>query len=197
MLSVFEFAAESRVEVGTGKSRRFRRAGRVPAVLYGGGKSPLLLSLNHNEVIKRLEHESVYSHILDVVVDGVAEKAVLKAVQRNPSKFQVLHMDFLRVNAGELLRAKVPLHFINESTCIGVKKGGVANHVLTEIEVECFPGELPDFVEVDLVDLDINETCHLSNLKLPAGVRVVALSQGEDHDLSVVSILPSRSGDAG
>jgi large subunit ribosomal protein L25 len=197
MLSLFEFAAESRVDVGTGKSRRFRRAGRVPAVLYGGGKSPLLLSLNHNEVIKRLEHESVYSHVLDIVVDGVAEKAILKAVQRNPSKFQVLHMDFLRVSAGELLRAKVPLHFINESISVGVKKGGVANHVLTEVEVQCLPGVLPDFIEVDLVSLDVNETCHLSDLKLPDGVKIIALSQGEDHDLSVVSILPSKSGDAG
>lgn len=192
MSGVFEFVAESRVGSGKGAARSARRRGGVPAVIYGGHKEPQMLLLNHNEVIKHLDHEAVYSHVLDVTVDGRTEKAILKAVQRNPARFQILHLDFLRVAVGEFLRVHVPLHFVNESSSVGGKKGGVAMHAMVDIEVSCLPDDLPDFIEVDLLDLDIGETLHLSQIKLPAGLEIVALAQGEDHDLPVVSMIASK-----
>jgi len=193
MLSVFEFVAESRGRAGTSESRRIRRRGDVPAVLYGGHKEPQMLTLNHNEVIKHLEHESVYSHVLDVTVDGVTEKAVLKAVQRNPVRFQVLHMDFQRVEMGEALKVHVPLHFINENNSVGGKKGGIAAHSMVDVEVTCLPGDLPEFIEVDMINLDVGGTLHLSDLVLPKGVSIVALTHGPEHDLPVVSMMASKA----
>ncbi|MCF7986036.1 MAG: 50S ribosomal protein L25/general stress protein Ctc [Methylovulum sp.] len=192
MSGVFEFVAESRVGSGKGAARSARRQGAVPAVIYGGHKEPQMLLLNHNEVIKHLDHEAVYSHVLDVTVDGRTEKAILKAVQRNPARFQILHLDFLRVEMGELLRVHVPLHFVNEASSVGGKKSGVAMHAMVDIEVSCLPNNLPDFIEVDLSGLDIGETLHLSEIKLPEGLEIIALAQGEDHDLPVVSMIASK-----
>jgi len=194
MANVFEFIAESRGKSGTGAARGIRRQGNVPAILYGGEKEPEMLVLNHNEVIKHLEHEAVYSHVLDVKVDGRTEKAILKGVQRNPAKFQVMHLDFMRVSMSHAIRVHVPLHFINESTSIGGKKGGVAAHSLVDVEVSCLPSALPEYIEVDMAKLDIGESLHLSDLVLPAGIEIVALAQGPEHDLSVVSMMPSKGG---
>ncbi|WP_026223769.1 50S ribosomal protein L25/general stress protein Ctc [Methylosarcina fibrata] len=194
MANVFEFIAESRGKSGTGAARGIRRQGNVPAILYGGEKEPEMLVLNHNEVIKHLEHEAVYSHVLDVKVDGRTEKAILKGVQRNPAKFQVMHLDFMRVSMSHAIRVHVPLHFINESTSIGGKKGGVAAHSLVDVEVSCLPSALPEYIEVDMAKLDIGESLHLSDLVLPAGIEIVALAQGSEHDLSVVSMMPSKGG---
>lgn len=193
MSNVFEFVAESRADSGKGAARRSRRKGNVPAILYGGHSEPQMLELNHNEVIKHLEHEAVYSHVLDVTVDGKTEKAILKGVQRNPAKFQVLHLDFLRVDMSEAVKVHVPLHFINEAQCIGFKKGGVPTHSMVDVEVSCLPSALPEFIEVDLTSLDVGASLHLSDLVLPNGVEVVALQQqGEGHDLPVVSISATR-----
>ncbi len=153
-----------------------------------------MLVLNHNEVIKHLEHEAVYSHILDVTIDGKTEKAVLKGVQRNPAKFQIMHLDFMRVSMSEAIKVHVPLHFVNESTSVGGKKGGVAAHSLVDVEVSCLPGALPEFIEVDLANLDIGASIHLSDLVLPAGIEIVALVQGPEHDLPVVSMMPGKTG---
>lgn len=193
MSNVFEFVATSRGQSGTSEARRIRRNGNVPAILYGGHQAPQMIEINHNEVVKHLAHEAVYSHILDVTVDGRTEKAILKGVQRHPAKVQVLHLDFMRVDMSEVIKAHVPLHFINETTSVGVKKGGVATHTMTDVEVSCLPANLPEFIEVDLATLDVGQSVHLSDLALPAGVSLTALAQGADHDLSVVSISAAKA----
>lgn len=189
MSSVFEFVAESRVKTGKNAARCVRRNGQVPAIIYGGKAGPRTLVLSHNEVIKHLGHEAVYSHVLDIVIDGRTEKAILKGVQRNPAKFQILHLDFLRVNMAEQVRVHVPLHFVNEQRSVGCKKGGVATHSMVDVEIVCLPSKLPEYIEVDLTNLDVGESIHLSQLNLPEGVEVVELTHGPEHDLPVVSIL--------
>lgn len=193
MSNVFEFVAESRGQSGTSAARGVRRQGKVPAVIYGGHAEPRMLTLSHNEVVKRLEHEAVYSHVLDVTVDGKTEKAILKGVQRNPARFQILHLDFLRVSMSEAIKVHVPLHFINEATSVGGKKGGIATHSMVDVEVTCLPSALPEYIEVDLAKLDIGETLHLSDLVLPAGVEIVILLQGAEHNLPVVSMMASKA----
>jgi large subunit ribosomal protein L25 len=193
MSNVFEFVAESRGKSGSSAARASRRNGMVPAVIYGGHAEPKMLSLSHNEVVKHLEHEAVYSHILDIVVDGKKEKAVLKGVQRNPAKFQIMHLDFLRVSMNEAIKVHVPLHFINESTGVGGKKGGIAAHSMVDVEVSCLPADLPEFIEVDLAKVDIGESVHLSELKLPKGIEITALNQGPEHDLPVVSMMAPKT----
>lgn len=198
MSNVFEFVADSRVCSGKSAARRARRAGTVPAVIYGGHSEPQMLVLNHNEVIKHLEHEAVYSHVLDVTIDGKTEKAILKGVQRNPARVQIQHLDFLRVNMSEVVKVHVPLHFTNEHTSVGGKKGGIAAHSMVDVEISCLPMFLPEFIEVNLIDLDIGSTLHLSDLVLPTGVEIVALAQGADHNLPVASMMASKAskGDA-
>ncbi len=194
MSNVFEFVAESRGRSGKNAARNIRRQGSVPAVIYGGHKEPQMLVLNHNEVIKHLNHEAVYSHVLDVKVDGKTEQAILKGVQRNPAKFQILHLDFLRVSMSEAVKVHVPLHFINENTSIGGKKGGIATHSMVDIEVSCLPSVLPEYIEVNMATLDIGETIHLSDIKMPAGVDIVLLAHGgPEHDLPVVSMMSSKA----
>ncbi len=193
MSNVFEFVADSRVCSGKSAARRARRAGTVPAVIYGGHGEPQMLVLNHNEVIKHLEHEAVYSHVLDVTIDGKTEKAILKGVQRNPARVQIQHLDFLRVNMSEVVKVHVPLHFTNEHTSVGGKKGGIATHSMADVEITCLPMFLPEFIEVNLTDLDIGSTLHLSDLVLPTGVEIVALAQGADHNLPVASMMASKA----
>ncbi len=193
MSNVFEFVADSRVCSGKSAARRARRAGTVPAVIYGGHSEPQMLVLNHNEVIKHLAHEAVYSHVLDVTIDGKTEKAILKGVQRNPARVQIQHLDFLRVNMSEVVKVHVPLHFTNEHSSVGGKKGGIAAHSMVDVEISCLPMFLPEFIEVNLTTLDIGETLHLSDLVLPAGVEVVALAQGADHNLPVASMMASKA----
>jgi len=193
MSNVFEFIADSRQCSGKSAARRARRAGTVPAVIYGGHSEPQMLVLNHNEVIKHLEHEAVYSHVLDVTIDGKTEKAILKGVQRNPARVQIQHLDFLRVNMSEVVKVHVPLHFTNEHTSVGGKKGGIAAHSMVDVEISCLPMFLPEFIEVNLTDLDIGATLHLSDLVLPTGVEIVALAQGADHNLPVASMMASKA----
>ena len=195
MSDVFQFDAVARVGAGTSASKAVRREGGIPAIIYGAGKEPQQLTLSHNEVLKHLEHEAVYSHILEVVVDGKKEKAVLKGLQRHPSKPRVLHMDFQRVSAKEKLRIHVPLHFVNAEDAVGVKKGAVVTHSQVDVEVTCLPKNLPEFIEIDLLALDVGESIHLSEIRLPKGVEIVALAQqGDDHDLPVVSVAAVRGG---
>jgi large subunit ribosomal protein L25 len=193
MSNVFEFIANGRGQSGKNAARRARRQGNVPAILYGGHKEPQMIVLNHNDVTKHLAHEAVYSHVLDVTVDGKTEKAILKGVQRHPAKVQILHLDFLRVSMNEVVKVHVPLHFINEATSIGGKKGGIAAHSLVDVEVSCLPSVLPEYLEVDLAKLDIGESIHLSDIVLPKGVEIVVLAQGPEHDLPVVSMMSSKS----
>ena len=194
MLNVFEFNAVARDKCGTSVARGIRYNNGVPAIIYGAGKEPEMLVLDHNEVVKSLSYEAVYSHLLDVNVDGKAQQAILKAVQRHPSKPRILHMDFQRVSKTDKLRVNVPLHFINEDSAVGVKAGGVVTHNMVDIEVSCLPKDLPEFIELDLTSLDIGESIHLTDVKLSKGVEIIALAQGGDHDLPVVSIVSKRGG---
>lgn len=192
MSSVFEFVAKSRDKSGKSAAKAVRRQGDVPAVIYGGNLAPQMLVLEHNEIVKHLVHEAVYSHVLDVVVDGKTEKAVLKGIQRHPAKSKILHMDFMRVNESDKIKVRVPFHFVNEATSVGVKKGGVAAHAMTDVEVICLSSALPEFIAVDLANVDVGQSVHLSDLVLPAGVEVFELTHGADHDLPVVSIMASK-----
>jgi len=194
MASSFEFEAELRTGGGKGDSRRTRHQGKVPAILYGGSAEPVKLTLAHHKVVKALENEAVYSHILTVRYDGKEEKAILKDLQRHPARPVIMHMDFQRVSETEKLRVHVPLHFINHDTSVGVKKGGVVTHNMVEVEVVCLPQDLPEFIEIDLQQIDVGGSVHLSDLKLPAGVEITALQQGPGHDLPVAAIQTTRGG---
>ena len=189
----FELKAEARQDVGKGASRRLRRAGRVPAVIYGGHQDPLALTLEHDSIIHQLDNEAFYSSVLSINVGGRTEKAVLRDLQRHPYKPAVLHMDFQRVSEDEAIRVHVPLHFLNEEKCKGVRQdGGVLSHQIIEVEVSCLPRDLPEFIEVDVADLGMGETLHLSELRLPEGVTLTAMSSGEEHDTAVVNVHHAR-----
>ncbi len=193
MSSEFVLSAEPRSEQGKGASRRLRRAGKVPAILYGAGKEPVPLSINHNELLKQLENEAFYSHILTIELGGKKEQAVLKDLQRHPAKPFILHLDLMRVSAGEKIRVNVPLHFIGEEVAPGVKiGGGIVTHAVTEVEITCLPKDLPEYIEVDLSGLELGQSLHLSDLKLPPGVELVQLMQGEEHDVAVAAIQATR-----
>jgi large subunit ribosomal protein L25 len=191
-MSIFEIEAESRSDMGKGASRRLRRDGKVPAIVYGGDEKPQSIALLHSEVLKRLDHEAFYSHILTVNVDGKAHKAVLRDIQRHPAKPTVMHMDFQRINENEAIRVRVPLHFVGENVAPGVKAGGMVSHEMIEVELEVLPRHLPEYIEVDVSGLALGEALKLSDLPLPESGSVVELSRGEDHDLPVVSVHTRR-----
>ena len=193
MSESFEVNAVSRSDQGKGASRRLRRDGKVPGVIYGAGKDPVAITLEHNEMIHHLENEAFYSHILDVSVDGKAEQAILKDMQRHPSKPVIMHVDFLRVDAKQKLRVNVPIHFINEDKAPGVQEGGLVTHSLTEVAVLCLPKDLPEFIEADLGTLEMDATFHMSDIIMPEGVELVELSHGEGHDQTVAAIHMPRA----
>lgn len=194
----FELNAEVREAGGKLVNRRLRRLeDKVPAVVYGANKDPISITLNHNEVLKALENEAFYSHILTLNVAGgksKTEKVVVKDIQRHVYKPKVVHMDFLRVSATEKLHIKVPLHFIGDNEAIGVKdEGGIIYHSITEVEIACLPQDLPEFLEVNVSQLKLGESLHLSDITLPKGVELVELSHGSEHDQAIVSIqLPRK-----
>jgi len=185
----FVIEAESRSDAGKGASRRLRHAGKVPAIMYGGGNDPQSLTLSHNDISKALEQEAFYSHILTVNVDGNANKAVLRDVQRHPYKPIVMHIDLQRVSDTEVITMKVPLHFSGEDIAPGVKiGGGIISHNMTEVEIAVQAKDLPEYIEVDLSELEIDHSFHLSDVKLPEGASIPALQHGDDHNLPVATI---------
>ena len=188
----FELNAEPRTDTGKGASRRLRHAGKVPAIMYGGGKDPEALMLSHNEVLRNLEHEAFYSHILTIKSGGTETSAILRDLQRHPSRPLIMHMDLQRVSATQKLKTHAPIHFIGEDVAPGVKAGGLVSHDLTEVSIECLPGDLPEYIEVDLSGLDIGDSIHLSALQVPEGVTLVDLARGDDYDSAVVSIRVKR-----
>jgi len=185
---LFVINAELRDESGKGASRRLRHEGKVPAILYGEGKKPQSLTLIHNEIIQHLEHEAFYSHILTLVANGKKQRAIVRDIQRHPYKPKIVHMDFQRISSKTKLTVSVPLHFLNEENCIGFKAGGIISHQINELEVQCFPKDLPEFIEVNLEALDIGDSIHISELTLPKGVESVAMSHGDEQDLPVASV---------
>ena len=194
MVGSFEFDAEIRTTTGKGHARRSRRLGKIPAIIYGGGGEQVQLYLAHHRVMKALENDAVYSHVLTLKFDGKEERAVLKALQRHPSKPIIMHMDFQRVNEKDKLHVHIPLHFINQEISVGVKKGGVVSHALVEVEVACLPQNLPEFIEVDMAKVDLGELVHLSDLKVPEGVELIDLTHG-GNDRTVASIHTNRTVD--
>ncbi len=194
MVGSFEFDAEIRTTTGKGHARRSRRLGKIPAIIYGGGGEQVQLYLAHHRVVKALENDAVYSHVLTLKFDGKEERAVLKALQRHPSKPIIMHMDFQRVNEKDKLHVHIPLHFINQEISVGVKKGGVVSHALVEVEVACLPQNLPEFIEVDMAKVDLGELVHLSDLKVPEGVELIDVTHG-GNDRTVASIHTNRTVD--
>ena len=170
----FELNAQARTLQGTGASRRLRRAAKVPGIVYGGDVAAQAIEVDHNDLLLKLKKEAFHSSIISVVVDGKKEPVLLRDYQMHAYRPLVLHVDFQRVDATHELHVKVPFHFINEEVAPGVKlNGGLVNHVMTEVDVQCLAKDLPSFIEVDLSALKIGEAIHLSQLKLPKGVKLV------------------------
>ena len=186
--------AVKRADIGKGASRRLRHANQIPAVLYGGGTDPVSLTFDHNDILKSLDNEAFYSSILTVKVDGKANKAVLKDVQRHAFKPKVLHIDLQRVSDKEKIHMHVPLHFIGDDKAPGLREGGLLTHNMSDLEIVCMAKDLPEFIEVDVSNMGLEETLHISDLKLPAGVESVQLSHGADHDLPVAAMHKKKGG---
>lgn len=189
----FTLDAQPREDRGKGAVRRLRRTGMVPAIVYGADKEPMPIALEYRVVKQSLTHEAFFSHILTLNVNGTSERVILRDLQRHPGNTKVTHMDLQRVSEDEEIRVRVPLHFVGEETAPGVRlEHGVVSHMLTEVEVSCLPKDLPEFIEVDISSLHLNDALHLSDLKIPQGVELVELGYGEEHDTAVVSVQPPR-----
>ncbi len=185
---LIEFNAQKRTLQGTGASRRLRRAGRVPGVVYGGEQPAEAIDFDHNEIFHKLKQETFHASVLTMVIDGGRQNVLLRDVQMHPFKRQVMHLDFQRVDASHKIHTKVPLHFINADIAPGVKlQGGIVSHVLTELEVSCLPDDLPEYIEVDLKDVAAGHSLHLSAVAMPKGVEPL-LHKGEDPVVAAITI---------
>ncbi len=188
-METFEIIAEPREDMGKGASRRLRREGKVPGVVYGGAKDAAPIMISHNDIFHHLENEAFYSHILTLKLGKAKEKVVLKDLQRHPYKPVVIHLDLQRIDEKEKLTMRVPLHFINEKICIGVRESGaVVSRVMNELEVSCLPKDLPEYIEIDLAEVNIGEGIHLSDLIMPEGVEITALAHGGDAARTVATV---------
>lgn len=184
MKNLFEVQAELRTDLGKGASRRLRHASKVPAIVYGSDEAPISITVEHNKFLRHLAEDAFYSHILTLNVDGKKQQVVLKDLQRHPaSDVKIMHADFLRVSANHALTMNVPLHFNGEDVSAGVKAGGLVAHLMSEVEISCLPKDLPESIDVDVSGLAMDETIHLSELVLPAGVTLTALNHGQDEEL--------------
>src|SRR5690349_14512264 len=187
----FELAAEFRDGQGKGASRRLRHAGRVPAILYGGHVEPRAITLDHQKLMTLIDNEKFYSSIINLVVGDKKQAAIVKDLQMHPARNAIVHVDMQRVSENEKIRIHIPIHFKGEAASPGVKtEGGVVSHRIADVEVSCLPKDLPEFIELDLSDMHINESKHLSDLPLPAGVTIPAIAKG---NATVVSIHPPRA----
>ncbi|MCD8504171.1 MAG: 50S ribosomal protein L25/general stress protein Ctc [Burkholderiaceae bacterium] len=186
-----EFNATSRSVQGSSASRRLRRAGRVPAIVYGGQEPPLNVEVDHNEIYHALRKEQFHASVLDMKLDGTKHSVLLRAVQWHPYKQQVLHIDFQRVDASKVLHTKVPLHFINAEISPAVKlSSAIISHVITELEIECLPANLPQFIEVDLAAVVAGQSIHVNDIKLPVGVKYLPHG-GEDNPVVASATVPA------
>lgn len=191
----FEIQAEARAGSGRSDSRKLRRLGRVPAIIYGGGKDPSSVTLDGNSLKHQMELEAFYTSILSVNLGSQKQPVVVKDVQRHPAKSSVMHLDFQRVVEDEEITLTVPIHFTGEANAVGVKEqGGVIEHAMTDVEISCLPANLPEFLELDLSALQLNEILHLSDIKYPEGVTSTQLAH--DHDSPVVAIHAPRREEA-
>jgi large subunit ribosomal protein L25 len=193
-MSDFTLNASVRHDLGKGASRRLRRANeQVPAIVYGGEKAPEPISVEKTSFYKALEEESFFSSLITLQIDGKPQEVVVRDLQRHPFKPLITHADFLRVDATHEISMRVPLHVIGEESCKAIKEEDGELHVLSnEIAISCLPKDLPDYLEVDISDLEIGSTLHLSDLTIPAGVTLVDLTHGEEHDNAVLSISKAK-----
>ena len=194
MSEAFIVVAETRVDEGKGASRRLRRLeGKMPAVIYGGDQDAQSLTLIRKDFEYMLENEACFSSILEVQVGGKSQNAIIKDIQRHPAKGFPMHADFLRVRMDQAIKVNVPLHFINEEQCTGVKLGGgMIQKQATDIEIQCLPKDLPEYLEVDMLDVELGGIVHLSDITLPEGAIATALELGDDHDLAIASVIAPR-----
>lgn len=191
MSDQFELIARVRARSGTSLVRRLRREGDVPAVLYGGGKKNVSIAINHDVLFHSLEKEEFHSAIIIINTDGNKEQAILRDVVRHPYKINILHADFQRVDVTKVLTMTLPIHFIGEEECVGVKiSGGVISHLMNEVEIVCLPKDLPESIVLDVTALDLNDSLHLSDIALPEGVQITTLMHDEnnEHDHAVVAV---------
>lgn len=191
----FELNAELRTAHGRAQNRRLRHQGRVPTILYGGAGEPVMLSVDRNELDRHLDNDAFYSHVIKVKVkDGSTEEVVLRDLQRHPARPFVQHVDLLRVVAGEVLRMDIPLRFTGQEDAPGVtEENGVFQHNMNEVEVECLPRDLPEYIGVDCAQMALHDAVHLSDLKMPEGVQIVELMHDEEADRTVVSVQLPRA----
>ncbi|WP_457671544.1 50S ribosomal protein L25/general stress protein Ctc [Thiolapillus sp.] len=182
MSDMFTIQAVARNDGGKGASRRLRREGLVPGIIYGGGKDPEMIATAHNKLLQHLEHEAFYSSIVEVEVSGKKQRVVLKDLQRHPAKPFILHFDLQRVAATDRIKMNVPLHFIGEEDTPGIKAGGTISHALVDLEIICEAQNLPEFIEVDVSGMEVGDMLHLTDIKLPQGVEIVALTHGNEHE---------------
>jgi large subunit ribosomal protein L25 len=196
MSNAFELEAKVRTDLGKGASRRLRRLNKeIPAIIYGGDQDPLAITLQHDDISHAVENEAFFSHIITLKVGKDSVQAIIKDLQRHPAKPFIMHADFQRVLADEEITVEVPIHFLNEDNCPGVKlNGGSVIHAMTEVEITCLPRHLPEFLEIDMEQMEIGDSVHLSDIKFPEGVSSVSLSHGgEDDDLLVATVQPPRA----
>ncbi len=190
-MAIFKVEAQLREDVGKGASRRLRHEGLVPVVLYGGERDPVTLSLNHNKVLRLTEDEGFFSSIIEFSADGgKKQKVVIKDVQRHPAKPVIMHMDFMRVNENREIMMLIPLHFIGgEESPAGKSTRVMIDYQINEVEITCFPRDLPEFIEVDISDFSAGDIFYLSDLKVPEGVTLTAFTHGDDeaHDDVIVA----------
>ena len=185
MSDLLEVVAQPRSDTGKGASRRLRRTGMVPGIIYGANAEPTMIAVRHNELERQLDYEAFYSSLLDLKLGDNTTKVVLKDLQRHPAKPFLLHVDFLRVSSDEKLRLTIPIHFLNEENCPGVKLGGKVSHNVTEIEVSCLPADLPEYLSIDMAEMNQGDIVHVSELQLPPNVE---LTHSLDPDTPVVMI---------
>ena len=189
--AIYTIDAEERKDTGKGASRRLRRNGQIPAIIYGGTKAqkPMSITLNSREIKKAAQHEGFFSHVLTINVGDKSQQALVMDLQRHPSREWITHMDFQRVNKSTVVHKRIPIHFLNEEKCVGVKSGGLIQHTLTDVEVTCKASDLPEYLEIDMGSMEVGDVVHLSDLQLPKAVELVELSHGEDHDAPVCTVL--------
>jgi large subunit ribosomal protein L25 len=180
--------AKIRADVGKGASRRLRHNGEIPAIVYGAKKPNQSLVFNHNQVVRAMESEDFFTQILTIDVDGAKDQVVLKDLQRHPYKPIMMHIDFLRISATEKLTMRIPIHILGDAVAPGVKAGGVLARAMSEIEIRCLPADLPKYIEIDVSNMQLNSTIHLSDIQLPKGVEIAGLVKGSENDQSVITL---------
>ncbi len=187
MSEEFNLIAEMRDDQGKGASRRLRRQGMVPAVIYGAGRDPRNLMFDHNKVLRQLEDPSFYSSILNIKVGEKSRAAIVKDIQRHPSKKQIIHIDLQRIVEDEQIKMQIPIHYLGEEDAVGVKiGGGTVTKIMTELEISCLPKDLPEFLEVDISELELDQMLNVSDISLPEGVEVSDIIKEQDQ--AIVSI---------